>query len=180
MRARARCHTCSRFIPFPLSLTKILLFPIRRRAACRRRRSIALFTVCRYAHVDKRTQSPHRNAIDFWPLSLFPLFPHLPCFKLSTVDLSTTDLTTNRRETRASSIYRPRHLSFLYFLVLVSWSSHDTIECFVERHCRPLLKLPCTLTERSPCNDLHGSSSAQHQGSLFSLAVARASLIAYL
>ena len=74
MRARARCHTCSRFIPSPLSLTKILLFPIQRRAACRRRRSIALFTVCRYAHVDKRTQSPHRNAIDFWPLSLFPLF----------------------------------------------------------------------------------------------------------
>ena len=46
MRACARCHTCSRFIPSPLSLTKVLLFPIRHRAACRRRRSIALFTVC--------------------------------------------------------------------------------------------------------------------------------------
>ena len=73
---------------------------------------------------------------------------------------------TNRRETRASSIYRPRHFSFLYFLVLVSWSSHDAIECFAECHRRPLLKFPLRSHGAFPCDDLNGSSSAQPRGSL--------------
>jgi hypothetical protein len=150
MRARARCHTCSRFIPFPLSLTKTLLFPIRRRAACRRRRSIALFTVCRYAHVDKRTQSPHRNqSTSGLSLSAFSLSA-----AFQTPDrrpFSTIDLTTNRRETRASSIYRLRHPSFPLFpcarFVIVT--RHDRVLCGASSSPASQVFL-CALTERSP------------------------------